>query len=320
MEDKTTVLQLVRKYIALRRGVKPTTRAGYVTVVRLLEADPFGSVPVESVKLSDAKAWLVKLQQTDGKSFTSIHTVRGVVRPAFQMAVDDDMLTKNPFDFPLLSVLIDDEGTREAITAAQEEAFLSFIRESSHFRKFYNPIYILFKTGLRISEFTGLTLSDIDMEKRLIDVNHQLQRVGTVVYASTTKTNAGTRVLPMTDDVFEAFGRILEARRTPEVEPTVDGYTGFLFIDRLGHPMVSLHWDNCFKAIRRKYDLTHSEPLPTITPHVCRHTYCSNMAKRGMNPKVLQYLMGHSDISITLNVYTHLKLDDAREELRRVGL
>ena len=81
MEDKTTVLQLVRKYIALRRGVKPTTRAGYVTVVRLLEADPFGSVPVESVKLSDAKAWLVKLQQTDGKSFTSIHTVRGVVRP-----------------------------------------------------------------------------------------------------------------------------------------------------------------------------------------------------------------------------------------------
>ena len=50
-------------------------------------------------------------------------------------------------------------------------------------------------------------------------------------------------------------------------------------------------------------------------PHVCRHTYCSNMAKSGMNPKVLQYLMGHSDISVTLNTYTHLKLDDAREEM-----
>lgn len=59
--------------------------------------------------------------------------------------------------------------------------------------------------------------------------------------------------------------------------------------------------------------------LPKITPHVCRHTYCSNMAKSGMNPKVLQYLMGHSDISVTLNTYTHLKLDDAREEVEKLA-
>ena len=54
-------------------------------------------------------------------------------------------------------------------------------------------------------------------------------------------------------------------------------------------------------------------------PHVCRHTYCSNMAKSGMNPKVLQYLMGHSDISVTLNTYTHLKLDDAKEEMEKLA-
>ena len=59
--------------------------------------------------------------------------------------------------------------------------------------------------------------------------------------------------------------------------------------------------------------------LPKITPHVCRHTYCSNMAKSGMNPKVLQYLMGHSDISVTLNVYTHMKLDDAWEEMENLS-
>lgn len=59
--------------------------------------------------------------------------------------------------------------------------------------------------------------------------------------------------------------------------------------------------------------------VPYLTrPHVCRHTYCSNMAKSGMNPKVLQYLMGHSDISVTLNTYTHLKLDDAREEMENM--
>ena len=55
--------------------------------------------------------------------------------------------------------------------------------------------------------------------------------------------------------------------------------------------------------------------IPNITPHVCRHTYCTNMAKSGMNPKTLQYLMGHSDIGVTMNVYTHLGLDDAKDEM-----
>ena len=55
-------------------------------------------------------------------------------------------------------------------------------------------------------------------------------------------------------------------------------------------------------------------------PHVCRHTYCSNMAKSGMNPKALQYLMGHSDISVTLNTYTHVNLEDAREEIARLRI
>ena len=68
-----------------------------------------------------------------------------------------------------------------------------------------------------------------------------------------------------------------------------------------------------------KYNSIYRIQLPKITPHVCRHTYCSNMAKSGMNPKVLQYLMGHSDISVTLNTYTHLKLDDAREEVEKLA-
>ena len=58
--------------------------------------------------------------------------------------------------------------------------------------------------------------------------------------------------------------------------------------------------------------------LPKITPHVCRHTFCSNMAKGGMNPKTLQYIMGHSDIGVTLNTYTHLGVDDAEEEMKKV--
>ena len=58
--------------------------------------------------------------------------------------------------------------------------------------------------------------------------------------------------------------------------------------------------------------------MSNITQHVCRHTYCSNMAKSGMNPKTLQYLMGHSDIEVTLNTYKHLGLEDAENELKRL--
>lgn len=314
-----TVLLLVKKYTALRIGVKPTTQAGYRTVVHLLERDPFGMKPVKKVRLSDAKAWLVKLQQVDKKSFSTIHTIRGVVRPAFQMAVDDDFIRKNPFEFQLVSLLVNDMGTREAISSQQEKTFLDFVKNDAHYCKYYEGIYILFKTGLRVSEFTGLTISDIDMEKRLINVNHQIQRVGTDIYISTTKTNAGTRILPMSDDVYEAFRSVLQKRPKMKTEPMIDGYSGFLFIDKDGHPMVGLHWEHYFKFIIAKYNRSHQVQLPKITPHVCRHTYCSNMAKMGMNPKVLQYLMGHSDVGITLNTYTHLKLEDATAELRKLS-
>ena len=83
-------------------------------------------------------------------------------------------------------------------------------------------------------------------------------------------------------------------------------------------PMVALHWEKYLEHIVIKYNKINRVQMSKVTPHVCRHTYCSNMAKSGMNPKTLQYLMGHSDISVTMNVYTHIGFDDAEEELKRM--
>ena len=314
-----TVLQLSKKYVATKTGVKHTTRAGYGTVLRLLERDPFGAKRIDRVRLSDAKEWLIKLQQVDKKSYSSIHTIRGVLRPAFQMAVDDDILRKNPFEFLIATVLVNDAVTREAISRKQERTFLEFVKNDSHFCRYYDGFYILFNTGMRISEFTGLTISDVDMENRTINIDHQLQKTGTLVYINTTKTNAGKRVIPMQDDVYECFERILARRPKLKVEPMIDGYSGFLWFDKDGKPMVALHWEKYFQHAVDKYNSIYRVQLPRITPHVCRHTYCSNMAKSGMNPKVLQYLMGHSDISVTLNTYTHLKFDDAKDEMEKMA-
>lgn len=315
-----TVLELVKKYISLKTGVRHNTAANYKFVVNIIKKEEFGRKRIDKVKLSDAKAWLIKLQKVDGRGYSSIHSIRGVVRPAFQMAVDDDLIRKNPFGFELASVVVNDSVTREAVTKKQERDFLKFIKEDKHFCKYYDGIYILFNTGLRISEFCGLTISDIQFNDMKIRVDHQLQRKRNMEYSiEEPKTESGVRFVPMTEEVAACFKRIIANRPRPTVEPMIQGYTGFLFLDKNDRPMVALHWEKYMKHIRDKYNSIYKIQMPQITPHVCRHTFCSNMAKSGMNPKTLQYIMGHSDISVTLNTYTHVNFEDAQDEMRRVA-
>ena len=314
-----TVLELVEKYISQKTGVRHNTRSNYNFVVNVIKKEAFGQKRIDKIKVSDAKEWLIKMQQIDGRGYSSIHTIRGVLRPAFQMAVDDDLLVKNPFEFQLNTVVVNDSVTREAITRQQERDFLEFVKSDKHFCKYYDGIYILFKTGLRISEFVGLTKKNLDFENNRIIVDHQLQRTRDMKYIiEDTKTESGERMVPMTPEVKEAFQRILANRKNPKIEPMVDGYSGFLFLDKNGRPMVALHWEKYFQHIREKYNKIYRIQMPEVTPHVCRHTFCSNMAKSGMNPKTLQYIMGHSDISVTLNTYTHLNYDDAEEEMQKI--
>lgn len=313
-----TVMELVDRYLATKTGVKPSTKANYKFIRNLLDQEDFGGKKIGNVKTSDAKLFLIQLQQS-GKRYSTVKSIRGVLRPAFQMAVDDDCLHKNPFGFELAGVVVNDSVTREAITRDQMRKFLKFIRDDNCYCKYYEAVFILFHTGMRISEFCGLTISDLDMENRIIDINKQLQRTSSMEYIiESTKTNAGTRKIPMTEEVFRCFQAILEDREAPAVEQMIDGHVGFLYLDEQGMPLVAMHWEHRFNHMVRRYNDIFRVQMPNITPHVCRHTYCSNQARAGMNPKTLQYLMGHSDISVTMNVYTHLGLEDAAAEMARM--
>lgn len=318
-DGNMTVCELVDRYLKTKTGVRQSTKQGYVTVQRVLAKESFAKKAIRSVKTSDAKLFLIKLQQEDKKSYSSIHTIRGVLRPAFQMAVDDDILMKNPFGFQLAGVVVNDSVTREAITKDQMRKFLKFVHDDVVYCKYYEVVYILFHTGMRISEFCGLTLKDIDLENRIVNIDHQLQRTAQMEYIiEETKTEAGRRKLPITEDVADMFRAIIEDRELPKVEKVIDGYTGFLFYDENDMPLVAMHWQHRFNHMVGRYNDIYRVQMPNITPHVCRHTYCSNQAKAGMNQKTLQYLMGHSDISVTMNVYTHISFDDAEVELRKM--
>ena len=314
-----TVLELVERYIATKTGVRHNTLAGYKTVVNILKKEEFGARRIDTVKVSDAKLWLIKLQSEDKRSYSSIHSVRGVLRPAFRMAVEDDLIRKNPFDWELSTVITNDSISRESVTPKQERLFLDFIKGDKHYSQYYEGMYILFKTGMRISEFCGLTLSDVDMKERKIHIDKQLQRTrdGKYIIAD-TKTTYGERYLPMTEEVYQCFKKLINKRRKTKVDPMVGGIYGFLVLDQNGRPYLAYHWEKRFQYALGKYNRTHKEALPKITPHVCRHTYCTNMAKSGISPKSLQYLMGHADIATTLNVYTHIKYEDAEKEVREL--
>lgn len=318
-DSRLTVLELVKLYLQQKTGVRPATQMGYNFVVNLIKKEAFGSMPIANVKLSDARRWLIKLQE-DGRGYSTIHVVRGVVRPAFQMAVDDDMLNKNPFQFELASVVVNDSVTREAISREEMRKFLAFVAQDRHFARYYDGIFILFNTGLRISEFVGLTIKDVDLKAKKLTVDHQLQRKSNMEYIiEEPKTEAGKRVIPISDEVCAAFKRIIANRPKQKVEPMIGGKVGFLYLDKNGKPMVALHWEHYFKHIRQKYNSIYKVPMPKVTPHVCRHTYCSIMAHSGISPKTLQYLMGHSDIGVTLNTYTHTDFAMAEAELKRVN-
>ncbi len=317
-QKNMTVLELVERYLKTRTGAKPQTRTNYNFVVNLLKNEPFSGRKIGTIKTSDAKLFLIKLQ-SDGRGYSTVKTVRGVLRPAFQMAVDDDILVKNPFGFQLAGVVVNDSKTREAITRDQMRKFLKFVHDDNTYCKYYEAVYILFHTGMRISEFCGLTLRDIDLNRNVVNIDHQLQRTSDMKYIiQTPKTNSGKRQIPITEEVAKCFQAIIEDRGKPKKEQFVDGYCGFLYFDENGMLLVAMHWEHRFQRMVRKYNEIYRIQMPSITPHVRRHTYCSNQARSGMNPKTLQYLMGHSEIGVTLDVYTHLGLEDAAAELHRM--
>ena len=180
-------------------------------------------------------------------------------------------------------------------------------------------VYILFHTGMRISEFCGLTLKDIDLEKMTVNIDHQLQRTSDMRYIiETTKTDAGTRVLPITEDVAEMFQAIIEDRNASKVEKDIDGYSGFLFYDDNGMPLVAMHWQHRFNHMVGRYNDIYRVQMPNITLHVCRHTYCNNRAKPRNESQDITVSYGAFGY-ISHDECVHIsEFDDAEEELKRI--
>ena len=123
-----TVIELVTRYMNLKRSLKENSFRAYDSVINRIREDPFGQKQIRHVKLSDAKSWFVSLHDRGYKQNT-IGVMQCVVRPAFEMAVDDDILRKNPFKFKLSDVVPRDAYVRTALSREQQEQYLQFFME-----------------------------------------------------------------------------------------------------------------------------------------------------------------------------------------------
>lgn len=209
---------------------------------------------------------------------------------------------------------------KEALTVAQQKLFFDYMLSHPKDTHWYPVFYVMANTGMRVGEITGLRWSDIDLKKGIIRVNHTLvyynhrDEKGCYFSINTPKTKAGEREIPMTEGVKQAFLMEREFQSQAEIssKSRVDGYDDFIFVNRYGDVQ---NQGNLNKALRRmmrdcndeileKYG-ADSDPvlLPQFSCHILRHTFATRLCESGANLKFIQSILGHADVSTTMNIY-----------------
>lgn len=300
---KMTVCELYAKHNALKPNVRESTQKGRNQLMRILKNDRIGNMPIGKVKPSDAKQWAIRMQG-QGFAFQTVNNHKRSLKAIFYTAMEDDLIRKNPFNWDMEDVIVNDTEPKAALTDAQADLLLRFLQTDCTYQKHYHAVTVLLNTGLRISELCGLTVNDIDFENGFINVDHQLIFDKGRYRVEQPKTDSGIRRIPMNESVNRALKtKILNRENAQPI--TIDGYTDFIFLNKKGMPMYGAAYSTDFSSMIKKYNKHHKVKLPKISPHMLRHTFCTNMANRNMPPKALQYIMGHKDVTTTLGYYAH---------------
>ena len=332
-----TVNDCFRLWKELKRGIKDSTFKNYIYMYEMFVMPTFGKKRVVQVQKSDVKRFYNSLVDNKVLSISTVDNIHNVLHQVFQVAVDDNYIRQNPTDRMLKELRLahgHEIEKRKALTLAQQDLFLDFVKETPRYRHWYPIFYIMLNTGMRVGEITGLRWRDVDMENGVISVNHTLvyynhqDDIGTYYSINTPKTEAGTREIPMVAGVKEAFEMEREYQRELAIKSVarIDGYDDFIFVNRNGQVQHQGTLNKALKRIMRDCndqvllatDLDKDpEPvlLPNFSCHVMRHTFATRLCESGINIKVIQAVMGHVDISTTMDIYVDVVGDTKKREL-----
>jgi integrase len=292
--------------------------------------DSFGKLKIRDVKKSDVRRFYNQLHDTRGLSFNTIEVIQNVLNQLFTLAVDDDYIRKNP----AMSALGDckkahnyQRPKRHALTIPEQKAFMSYIKNTPKFSHWL-PIFTFFLgTGCRVSEVISLRWEDVDMEDGIISINHGITyyqretKVCKFQISENTKTEAGTRMIPMLSDVKQAILNEKEYQEEIGIKclANYNGYTNFIFLNRFGDVHNPETINRTIKRIILAYNIEETEKadaenrepllLPNFSCHNLRHTFATRYCENESNIKVIQEILGHKDIATTMDVYMEATKD-----------
>lgn len=317
LAGNTSVTSLMERHISLKHNIKEHSKIAYRLILKKIKDTPLGSQSIRNVTPSEIKLTLIDFSK-NGFSYSTVKGIYMLVKASFETAVMDGAIERNPCSFRLGEVIKKEYRDHIALDQDTQEKMLDYMGSSPYYHKYLDDVIILLHTGLRVGELYGLTLNDIDLTKRKITINKQLCRgEGGKLYIDTPKSHSGFRTIPIDKETVDAFRRVILNRRSVRQEEEIDGVVGFVFLRENGMPRASQNLQAALKNMVIRYNQEHDDQLPNITPHVLRHTYCTAMALSNVDAKSLQYLMGHSDIKTTFNIYTNPTCESIREILER---
>lgn len=320
-----------QKYLGTKSRLKETTRRNYRYLYDAHVKGVFGNRKISSIKYSEVKMFYTDLLNK-GYSMNMVKDINIFFSPVFNMAVKDEHIRKNPANGVLKEVKTESgyvAKKKSALTVKEQEIFINYIHQKKKFNRWIPIMTFLLGTGCRVGETVGLTWENCDLENKVVKIRYSLSTFSDEYTGErkwkmlSPKTNAGVRDIPMFDSVYRL---LLEEYKRQESEgfskSEIDGHSGYVFFSRTGHAHSGGNIGSAISTIVNSYNSEEvmnaskegRKPvlLPHITPHILRHTFCTRMCENGMNLKVLQDIMGHSDLSITMNIYT-----DATEDAKR---
>lgn len=327
---KMTLNTLFERYMQTRRFYD-STKINYENMWDIHVKNELGNIKIVQLRPSHIKTFYNKMSE-QGYANNTIKYIHTLLYPALELAVYDDIIRKNPAKNTLSGDYGEAPKEKDILTMEQQERLFAFVCGSPVYNVYIPMLTVMLELGLRCGELIGLTWSDVDMEKKEISVNHQLIYKdfgdGYKFHINTPKTKAGNRLIPMSQVVQRAFTEqkkinFMLGRHSVE---EIEGYSDFIFLAKTGRPLMPSAVNNVLyniidaynKAEAGKAEKEHRTPvfLPKISSHSLRHTACTNMAKHGMNIKILQYIMGHAHSDVTMDVYNHIAgVEEVKEEI-----
>ena len=329
-----TLNQLFHAYMDTKSDLRDSTRCNYLAVWKnAIEHTDLANMKIAKIKQLHVRAFYSGLVKA-GYAANTIKLYHNLIYPALELAVDSDIIRKNPAKDCKKGI----GGTkkeRTAMTIAEQEKMLDFVKSSNRYSIYYPMLIFALSTALRVGELTGLRWADVDWKQSVIHVRQQLIYKnlgdGCRFHIQPLKTEAGRRDIPMTANARKSLMKQRELSlmlgKNAKIQE-IEGITDFVFINSQGKPYatnaINFALDNAVKAYNKSEEIKagnehrYPELLPHVSAHILRHTACTRLAETGLEPKVLQYIMGHANVSVTLDVYTHLDFTQIQEKMEAV--